>query len=73
MAYVETAQYTRATHNTFEALFIDNGPDFEEDVFGVRMHTAEDVLESLENIVETVRPPSQCLHYDDTLSLIMLM
>ncbi len=55
LAYVETAQYTRATHNTFEALFIDNGRDFDEDVFGVRMHKVEDVLESLQNTVETVR------------------
>ncbi len=52
LAYVETAQYTRATHNTFESLFLASGSD--PDVTSVTMHTMEEVIESLKKTVDTV-------------------
>jgi len=51
LAYVETAQYTRATHNTFESLFLASGSD--PDVTSVTMHTMEEVIESLKKTVDT--------------------
>lgn len=62
LAYVETAQYTRATHNTFEKLFLPEVTD--PDVLDVSMHTMQEVLDSIKHTVETVSvvapyPPCQ--------------
>jgi ABC-type phosphate/phosphonate transport system permease subunit len=51
LAYVETSQYTRATHNTFESLFLATS---DPDVTSVTMHTMEEVIESLKKTVNTV-------------------
>jgi hypothetical protein len=52
LAYVETSHYTRATHNTFESLFL-GGPEM--DTTNVVMHTMDEVIESLKHTVDTVR------------------
>jgi len=50
LVYVETSQYTRATHNTFEHLFLG---EKEADVTKIFLYTMEEFFETLNNTVET--------------------